>query len=409
MLTCLALFLAAVVVFDACVLHFIGPAVARVQAEQRRLEQERTMKKFPGPQPAPPTPFVTPETQTSQRLEWESADEQPVKEASSNGPKETSAGGIPVKILSIEPGNWTYGCEWLADGKRAVLLNRSGWLVEISVPECKVLRTLRLRGEFRQMALSQSGLLVADRELANLILVDPDSLQARRKIHLPLDSDRSGYTDASRAGWLAGSPGSAVVFAKAPRDGPLWIIDLTHDKLIKQPVHGEVRMIAATPDGRYLFCSDSQCLHRLSIDGTELVHDAAGPPISGYYPMRIEISNDSTYVALVCSDGDKPAPGHPAVPYAAYVYETGNLAEPVVAVPNTAYCMTWDSTTGRIFSHDREHPLVVFGPEGGLQRKLTLPEGGLGTVFRLRVHPDGGKLLVLTTGKYYWVDLSASP
>ena len=47
---------------------------------------------------------------------------------------------------------------------------------------------------------------------------------------------------------------------------------------------------------------------------------------------------------------------------------------------------------GRIFSHDREHPLVVFGPEGGLQRKFTLPERGLGTVFRLRVYPIGRKL-----------------
>ena len=75
---------------------------------------------------------------------------------------------------------------------------------------------------------------------------------------------------AGNAGWIAGSPGSAVVFAKVPCNGPLWIIDLAHDTLIQQPVHGEVSMIAATPDGRYLLCSDSQCLHRLAIDGTKL-------------------------------------------------------------------------------------------------------------------------------------------
>jgi hypothetical protein len=409
LLNCLVLFVAVFIVIDTCVLHAIGPATARVQEECRDWLQSGQ----PGTQDQPeysrppPPPYVTVETQTTQTFQWDPLDAKPQVKSWSAVPPETTDNGVRIKTLDVGPAKMNFNCEWSTDGKRAFVFDDKGSLVELSIPDCRVLRTLPLPEGVCHVVMSEAGLVLADSKLANVLLVDPDTLEGRR-IPLPVESRAGSWSANRKANWIAGAPASSVIFATTRQRNSLWIMDLANNTLVTQPLQGVAEIIAASADGRYLICYDGQRMHRLSVEGTKLTYEEMGAGMSGYYPTRIAISNDSKYVALICSDGNRHAPSHPAVPNPTYVYEIGKLSEPVVAIPDVSRDLAWDHTNGRIYAHDRQHPLVIFGPEGGLERSFTFPGRQHPFVWRLRVHPGGNKLLVLTYDDYYWVDLSES-
>jgi hypothetical protein len=294
LLNCLALLVAVFVVIETCVLHAIGPATARVRKECRDWlpAGQRGTPDQPEYFEPPPPPYVTVATQTTQTFQWETLDAKPQLKSWSAVPPETADNGVRIKTIDVGPAKMNFNCEWSTDGKRAVLFDGKGTLVELSVPDCRVARTLPLPEGVCHMVMSEAGLVLADSKLANVLLVDPDTVAGRR-IPLPVESGAGSWSANRKTNWIAGAPASSVIFATTLQRNSLWIMDLANNALVTQPLHGVAEIIAASADGRHLICYDGQRMHRLSVGGTKLTYEQMGAGMSGYYPTRITVSNDS--------------------------------------------------------------------------------------------------------------------
>lgn len=311
---------------------------------------------------------------------------------------------------------------WSEDGKALFVLEQQGMLHKIMVPEYKETVTLSLGQESKHIALSREGLVVGLTKLQELWVINPDTLAVKKRIRVPALSG------------LAATPSSSQVYATFGAD-MLSVLDLVSGQSLSQyrasnfvayeTINGvrqkyslmeNFRFPTVTPDGKYFLCESYDCLHRLRINGKELVYDELGPEI-GQNPQRIEISSDGNYVALTDGGGNAVAEDHPNLgPYTTYVYKVTALEKPVISIKSGAYprALGFDKVAARLYAHNRISTLMVFAPSGVNQKEYNLlaPRSGAarGTgrssqVNQILAHPGGSRVLVLSESNLYWVTL----
>ncbi len=168
-------------------------------------------------------------------------------------------------------------------------------------------------------------------------------------------------------------------------------------------------LATCSPDGAYVFtCGPLGHLLRFRLQGGDLTLVDSSERI-GSNPGGIAVSPDSKFVCMPSGGGNRVnAPGHPDVPpYSTYIYSIKTLQTPALAINQGAYprAVAFDPRTGKIYSQNHDHQLLVFGPQGIRERQFQL--GGRGeSTWQLLAHPEGDRVLVLTDAKVYSVQLA---
>ena len=302
---------------------------------------------------------------------------------------------------------------WSDDGRFLYLLEQSGLLRKIAVPSFREQRRLALNSGASSLSNSGEGLLITLDQLQELWVVNPDTLDVQ--VRMPMVADR-----------VVSAPDLSVAFAvNGKRSVNLSIVDLVERRIVgelnarKLDVDHRNRirkheagvglmhfgMPDVTPDGRYLYCESWEGLHRFAIDGASLSYEELGPRLGS--PQRIEISNDSRYVALVGGGGNRKLKDHPGLDgYGTYVYKTTNLLQPVIAIKSGPYptAIAFDKAAERLYTANFERQLMSFSPRGVKQKEYQLTKRGDRTL-QILVHPKGNRLLVLTQQALLWVEL----
>ena len=138
-------------------------------------------------------------------------------------------------------------------------------------------------------------------------------------------------------------------------------------------------------------------MHRFKVSGENLIYEEMGPRI-GSNVQSIFVDPESRYVAMPSGGGNGSPEGHPeAGSYVTFVYRVTDLSRPVIALGGGAYprCIALDKASKNVYLNNYDDHLMIFTPKGLKQQGYVLTEDS-DEVRQFLVHPDGGKLLLLT-------------
>jgi hypothetical protein len=285
---------------------------------------------------------------------------------------------------------------WAPDGKSFYALEKSGALRKIELDGFRETLKLELKTPCSWMTESAEGIVVAANVAQEVYVVDPATLTVKRKIAAP------------RAGMVASAPGLSVAFVSSQdrgAGGMLSVLDLTKGELVRQYTARDLTTKhigfdepTATPDGRYLFTRGGiEQLHRFKIDGTNLTYEESSARIA-QNGQAIEVSPDSKWVALPSGGGN-----YGPRPYSTFIYSVTNLSGPALTVQGGAYprALGFDPILGLVYAQNSGNPLIIFTAKGLKLKEV--PLRGTGDVRQFVTHPAGGRLLLLTANKLFYV------
>jgi len=335
--------------------------------------------------------------------------------------------GEPIKLegavavpLQLNGENVLPSLQWYSDGDYVHVLEKDGLLRQISTMDLMLERQIDLGHECHGLVTSRSGLVVTVRVLEELWLVNFRDLEVKQRIPVPglMAATSSMMMDEAIA--VCRDPNN-------PRGTRYAFVDLRQGK-VKEVIDGRalapdksaivrhkssppltlVQILRVTPDGKYLFLASNDSLHRVRIEGNRLIHEESAPH-GGSNALRIEISDDSKYVALICGSGNAEASGHPGTgPYNTYLYRVDNLQRPATWIKQGAYpqALALNREAKRIYSQNRDYHLMTYQLDGAEDLKLKLPLEGNDRTRHLLVHPRGKKIFVLTDKGLYLMRLN---
>jgi hypothetical protein len=308
-----------------------------------------------------------------------------------------------VKELSLPTEGVPRCLCWSADAKAFFYLEpEKGRVRRIAFPGLSEERVLEVGRRCSWLALSAKGLLVTVAESEEVWLVEPATLAVQAVYHIP------GVARVVSAPTL-----SAAIAVNAKGDEASTFAAGTGAPGRAYPARGlgptaGFDLAAVTPDGKYLFTlgSDKQ-LCRFKIIGAELALEQSGPAIAPR-AHGIDISPDSKYLCVPANGGNLPdRPEHPKVGlHATYVYAVTDLKKPAFVLAQGAHprAVGFDLRAKQIYAQNDKHQLIVFTPTGQRRQEYGLAESNP-QVVQLLVHPEGRRVIVLTTRKVYVVEL----
>jgi hypothetical protein len=296
---------------------------------------------------------------------------------------------------------------WDSTGKTFYCLENNGTLRRFATDGLKEEKSAALTRKCSWLSLSAKGLLVTLPTNQEVWLVDPKTLEVKTKFKV---------NSVQRA---ASVPALSVGFAYGPHD-KLAVLDLESGKVVKEyrPKDFENKAAffypAITADGKLMFTrGGGGQLHRFKIDGKTLKLDQSGHAIvNGKDGWGVCLSPDGSYVCMPSYGGnstDAPPKDHPKAPsYSIYIYEGKDISRPACYITSgpSPYIVAFDTKRKKIYSHNNVNQLVVFDEGGSKEKDYQLEKANV-NVQQILVHPDGGKVLVLTQKKMYWAALPA--
>jgi hypothetical protein len=275
------------------------------------------------------------------------------------------------------------------DGKWLYLVDATDVLRKINAADLKEASTLELGSPATDLAWSKAGLLLAFRQAHAHWVVNADTLAVVRE--MPMYEARC----------MAGSPASTTGFALGtffsdrPQGGPaLAMLDFAEGKLLHE-LHGvydgHTLQIDGKPflnepyfgmqmstGGKHLFLGGS-ALHRLRIDGSDLVLEQSSAPLGTGNLIHLTLSNGGKRTAL--AEG-----AHRVV-----VFDANDLGAPKVtlALNDHVRAVEFDDKSGNILVGHSAN-VTIFGPRGAKLETIAMPKG---EVRRLLMHPAGESLV----------------
>jgi hypothetical protein len=310
--------------------------------------------------------------------------------------------GAQVSDLTL-PAKGLVNCLcWSADGKAFYTLHAEpGVLRRVAFPGMQEELVLEVGAKANWLALSAEGLVLSVTGRQEVWLVDPATLQVKKRLPLP------GLLQA-----VSAPPLSVAIAAVGdnPRTLPetLAVLDLKTGATAKvygrrdfDPRQGlAFGSPTVTPDGVYLF-TRSDRLHRFRIAGGALALEETCRG-EGLNPVSIAVSPDSKWVCMPSGGGNGlGGPGAQKLPrYHTVIYAVKALGVPAVVIAQGAYPRTaaFDPRTGKIYAQNMERQLLVFNAQGKREREMALGGRGEDTA-QILPHPEGGRLLVLTSAR----------
>ena len=292
----------------------------------------------------------------------------------------------PVKVRA----NIT-GCMFWGDdqGKACWMLDPAGTIRRVSFPDLKESHTVELGKKCSWLSPSAEGLVVSVAELQEVWLLDPTRFSVKHRIAVP------GLQRAASALNLS------AAFASNGRE--LYEVDLKKGKAARYS--GEAPKLpgyadpVVSPDGKYLFTSGGfEQMHRFGIrDGMARFEQSSPRIAQGRVDIGIQVSPDSKFVTLPSYAGNYGAARYGNV----FVYPVENIerAEATLEFDGPgATAISADPASGRFYAGG----LLVFDKDGKREKEYKLDAG---EIKQLLVHPQGGKLLLLGTGKFLLVEM----
>jgi S1-C subfamily serine protease len=313
-----------------------------------------------------------------------------------------AVGNLSVQALKLPGGaKGVPGCMcWSPDGKAFYFLQGDeGVLRRVAVNGLREEMRLDVRKRCTWLSPSGEGLLLTVADVQEVWVLDPDTLKVKRRLEAP---------SVQRC---VSAPGLSVAVAVNAGDDAR-VFDLKpggtsrdfHTRSFGKNVN--YRFPTLTPDGKYLFTmGGTEQLIRFRVEGTGLALDEMSPRIA-QNGQGIAVSPDGKYVCLPSGGGNyQGLPNHPEVrPYSTYVYAVDNLRKPAFTLHQGNYprAVAFDPKAGAIYAQNFENQLVLFSPTGVRRQEHPLSERG-DEVKQFLVHPEGGRLIVLTERRVFYV------
>jgi hypothetical protein len=316
-----------------------------------------------------------------------------------------TVGDLAVTELTLNS-SAIIGClRWAKDGTSFYCLESNGLLRRIALDGFKELKQLDLQRKAGWLDVSAEGLVVTLPDQQEVWVIDADQLRVKARIALP---------SLTRA--VAAPESSMAVAAGGARNfgGSLYVLDLKGGQVVRQydlqqdfPRAGHQAPVL-TPDGKYLFTVGGiEQLFRFELNGRQLVLEESSPRICQGRWIGICVSPDGQYVCLPSGGGNyRGAPGHPEVPpYSTYVYPVTNLSRPALTLQQGAYPLVvgFDPKAGLMYGQNFRQQLLIFNLNGVKQKEYEF--GDRLEVKQYLAHPEGRKLLLLTSDKLFYVEL----
>ena len=243
---------------------------------------------------------------------------------------------------------------WADDGKSFYTLETTGIVRRVGADDLSVLQKVEIGSMCTWMTMSGAGLLVADSGAQQIAVLDPGTLETKKRIAVP-SVDR-----------IASSPKLQVSLRSIQRRRPSSrAVDLTAGRIVKQYTRPDpavrrlrsVQISVASPDGKYLFAARGNRgpFSLPHIEGTNLIQDLNSPRIAAQ-AHTVEVSPDSKFVCLLSGSGNGPG-------YATSVLQRrGPVRAPTVVVKGGAFprAVGFDPKKGLIFTQSHDKNLIVF-------------------------------------------------
>lgn len=313
-------------------------------------------------------------------------------------------GKLPIKTLTIATVDHL---SFAADGQSFYLLDTFGAVRQITLPdfvETKRLLLPRGTANFGALAISASGLVVANSSLNETWLIDPANFTVTKRLSTPdavkvLAAPTSNFALAVRLGNRFEHPLNPT--------GGVIALDLAKGEALglhKAPTQYSV----LSSDGKYYFAQGGiEELVRYRFEGDKLIREEASPRIASN-GQGINVSLDSKYVCLPSGGGNYGIPGHPRPGYGTFVFSVANLQTPAFTVESGAYpeVVGFDPVGGLVFAQNHDQPLLVFDFQGKKKAAYGTRGGGLSAkVLQYAPLPEGRKLLIRLPDRIVFAEL----
>jgi S1-C subfamily serine protease len=300
---------------------------------------------------------------------------------------------------------------WARDGKSFYALEGgTGMLRRIALDGFREVQRLDVGRKCGWLSLSAEGLVVTVTDAQEVWLVDAEQLKVK---------GRCAVASVTRA---VSAPGLSVAVAASPGPldgGDLYVLDLKKVDVVKaykaRDFSRDVGFDRAvmTPDGKYLFTAGGiEQMARFRIDGADLVFEQSSYRIAqGAVGAGICVSPDGRFVCYPTGGGNYGVGENhpPRQGYSTWIYPVTNLRKPALQLETGPYprAVGFDPKAGRIFGQNFDTTLMVFN-EAGIKRKVYQFGSRGDEVKQFSTHPDGGKLLLLTGSKLFWIEFPSA-
>ncbi len=223
---------------------------------------------------------------------------------------------------------------WSADGKTLFTVDGRGTVCRLSAEPLKEEARADLGVLASGLSLSTEGLVVLVAGRSQILVLDPVTLKTSSKIETP------------RLNRLASAPGLSLAVGVGDRT-PIYLIDLKAGKVVQEMVGKDFGVEAAvvfdgvafTPNGKYLFVSDTSAILRFRVDGMKVEFEESGYPIRSEGASFVNIFCDDEQVCMPDGRGnnqglqDHPSRGG----YECFVYPVKNLRKPILTTNGAAH------------------------------------------------------------------------
>ncbi|OWK43875.1 hypothetical protein FRUB_03474 [Fimbriiglobus ruber] len=336
------------------------------------------------------------------------------------------------------PGKNLLPCMLWADAKGSAffaLENASGVLRRISFPDFVVAKQADLERKFEWLSLSAEGLLLSDPTGEEIWVVDPATFDVKAKIPVP----KLKRAVSAPGSFLAVACDQDAAKNQAQTNGKLYVVNLRTKKATQwvapnNATRAEIGLDnpAMSPDGHYVFTKYLEVMFRFSFKNGTLHYEDHTPRMgrgasvaldsrAGYaqkmgplYSAGITFSPDSKLVCMPNVSGNVHEKMFTTV---VYPINTFNKHQCTLDQGPYPQAVGFDLNGGRIFTQNYGHELLVFSLAGVKKKEYrfdlkpeAIPghEKAAGSVWQYLVHPDGNKIVMLTSDTGYYVDVPRS-
>ena len=304
------------------------------------------------------------------------------------------------------------------DGQTLTVAGEQGLLQSFDVTTLKLSNEHNLRGACTEFAQWQNGFVVVNGATQELIVLD-QVLTELRRVSVPgivrfttAPTLEFGFViEKNRISSVALERGRVRALNTAPL--------LAAAKQVRRPPDtGErgapldFRFATCTPDGKTLVTMAGYRINRFRIRRGGLAWEECGWKVGASgTPINLNVGGNPALVAMPCGAGNaENLPGHPVDPrYGTFVYDVSKLSVPKVTVVAGAYpsVLAFDPRFKLIYTQNSGTELLVYNHAGAKLAEYTFGAKNAQTR-AYAVHPEGGRLLVLTGNELFWCQLPDS-
>jgi hypothetical protein len=310
-----------------------------------------------------------------------------------------AVGDLKVREVSADVQKAPACLCWSADAKAFYLLDGRGVLRRIAWPALKEERRLETGHSCSWLSLSAEGLLLTVADLQQVWLLDPNTLQLKKRFRV------------ASVRRTVSAPPLSVGLAISADNNTLTVLDLkagTSREIDRSSLGRDAGFTHAvvTPDGRYLFTQGGiEQLQRYRLDGKTVRFEESSPRIA-QNGQRIDVSPDGALVCLPSGGGNYAE--REIGPYATFIYAVGHLKRPALILRLGAYprAVGFDPRGGYIYAQNFDNQFILCSKDGARLAAHSLSDRG-DEVRQFLVHPEGRRVLVLTGNRLFAVEAPA--